>query len=188
MRTAPTFSSFTQPAHAGTSEESQMLNHGSPPPMSTSPLPHVDAVRIRHHLNTSLAAGGAPGVRGLPGEGTLGRARLACVKSVRLFGEEFAVHARIVNFRVSFPRGPNHCSPGSRPSGPPTPARVRGHGYRGWRPFFARHPRAWGFNRPTRQYNGCVTRPDRRQGARAPRGYLPDGRPGPTGGNRASAA
>ena len=83
-----------------TSEESKALNLDTSSKVILSASGMCDAGRIRHHLKHNLWRKECTIVFvGYQAEGSLGRALLEGAKSVKLFGEEIAVNARIVNFK-----------------------------------------------------------------------------------------
>ena len=83
-----------------TSEESKLLNMDKSSKIIISASGMCDAGRIRHHLKHNLWRPECAVVFvGYQGEGTLGRRLLEGAKSVKLFGEEISVNARIVNFK-----------------------------------------------------------------------------------------
>ena len=82
-----------------TSEESKALNMDMTPKVIISASGMCDAGRIRHHLKHNLWRSECTiCFVGYQAQGSLGARLLDGVDKVRLFGEEIAVHARIVKF------------------------------------------------------------------------------------------
>ena len=179
---------FTNLRMTETSEESKALNEDRTPKVIISASGMCDAGRIRHHLKHNLWRPECTVVFvGYQGEGTLGRALLEGVKSVKLFGEEIAVHAQIVNFQgLSSHADRNHLLSWLQAIQAPKPQHVFVvHGDREVAPFFAKTIQGLGFTAHAPQYTEVydliadkVTEP----------GYLPERKARTTGGMRASAA
>lgn len=169
-------------------DESKALNMDKSSKVIISASGMCDAGRIRHHLKHNLWRPECTVVFvGYQGEGTLGRALLEGVKSVKLFGEEIAVHAQIVNFQgLSSHADRNHLLSWIQAIQAPKPQHVFVvHGDREVAPFFAKTIQGLGFTAHAPQYTEVydliadkVTEP----------GYLPERKARTTGGMRASAA
>ena len=83
-----------------TVDESKALNEDHTPKVIISASGMCDAGCIRHHLKYNLwRADSAVVFVGFQSPGTLGRTLLDGVTSVKLFGEDVAVRAKVVNFQ-----------------------------------------------------------------------------------------
>ena len=83
-----------------TKEESMAINGDPTPKVIISASGMCDAGRIRHHLKYNLwRADSAVVFVGFQSPGTLGRTLLDGTPSVKLFGEDVAVRAKVVNFQ-----------------------------------------------------------------------------------------
>ena len=179
---------FTNLRMTETSEESKMLNMDPTPKVIISASGMCDAGRIRHHLKHNLWRPECTVVFvGYQGEGTLGRALLEGVKSVKLFGEEIAVHARIENFQgLSSHADRNHLLAWIQAIQAPKPQHVFVvHGDREVAPFFAKTIQGLGFTAHAPQYTEVY---DLIADKVVEPGYLPERKARTTGGMRASAA
>ena len=83
-----------------TIDESKLLNMDATPKVIISASGMCDAGRIRHHLKYNLwKPNSAVVFVGFQSPGTLGRHLLEGAQSVKMFGEDVAVRAKIVNFQ-----------------------------------------------------------------------------------------
>ena len=83
-----------------TSDESKLINADMRPKVILSASGMCEAGRIRHHLKYNLWRPESTIVFvGFQSPGTLGRALMDGAKSVKLFGEEIAVQAELMNFK-----------------------------------------------------------------------------------------
>nr|WP_325196034.1 MBL fold metallo-hydrolase [uncultured Oscillibacter sp.] len=146
---------FTNLRMTETSEESKALNMDATPKVIISASGMCDAGRIRHHLKHNLWRPECTVVFvGYQGEGTLGRSLLEGTKSVKLFGEEIAVHAKIVNFQgLSSHADRDHLLSWISDFREPKPQHVFVvHGDREVAPFFAQTIQGMGFTAHAPQY------------------------------------
>ena len=179
---------FTNLRMTETSEESKMLNMDPTPKVIISASGMCDAGRIRHHLKYNLwRADSAVVFVGFQSPGTLGRTLLDGTPSVKLFGEDVAVRAKVVNFQgLSSHADHDHLLDWIGHFKEPKPQHVFVvHGDREVAPFFAKTIQGLGFTAHAPQYTEVydliadkVTEP----------GYLPERKARTTGGMRASAA
>ncbi len=147
--------SFSNLRMTETSEESKLLNEDRAPKVIISASGMCDAGRIRHHLKHNLWRPECTVVFvGYQGEGTLGRHLLEGTKSVKLFGEDIAVHAKIVNFQgLSSHADRDHLISWISDFQSPKPQHVFVvHGDREVAPFFAQTINNLGFAAHAPQY------------------------------------
>ena len=157
-----------------TSEESKMLNMDPTPKVIISASGMCDAGRIRHHLKHNLWRPESSVVFvGFQSPGTLGRHLLEGAESVKMFGEEIAVRAKIVNFQgLSSHADHDHLIGWVRHF---DPARTQHvfivHGDREVAPVFAEEVKSLGFAAHAPQYTEEYDLLENRQLAA---GYLPE--------------
>ena len=179
---------FTNLRMTETSEESKALNEDPAPKVIISASGMCDAGRIRHHLKHNLWRKESTVVFvGYQGEGTLGRALLEGTKSVKLFGEEIAVNAEIVNFQgLSSHADRDHLLGWIAGFKEPKPRHVFVvHGDREVAPFFAQSLQSMGFAAHAPQYTEVY---DLTADKVLAPGYLPERKAKTVGGVRTSSA
>ena len=157
-----------------TKEESMAINGDPTPKVIISAAGMCDAGRIRHHLKHNLWRPESSVVFvGFQSPGTLGRHLLEGAESVKMFGEEIAVRAKIVNFQgLSSHADHDHLIGWVRHF---DPARTQHvfivHGDREVAPVFAEEVKSLGFAAHAPQYTEEYDLLENRQLAA---GYLPE--------------
>ena len=180
--------SFSNLRMTETSEESKMLNADKTPKIIISASGMCDAGRIRHHLQHNLWRPECTVCFvGYQSEGTLGRHLLDGAKSVKLFGEEIAVNAKIVNFQgLSSHADRDHLMAWISAAKTPKPQHVFiVHGDREVAPFFAQTVQQLGFTAHAPQYTEVF---DLIAGRTIETGYLPERKARAADGSRMSPA
>ena len=167
-------------------EESKMLNTDKTPKVIISASGMCDAGRIRHHLKYNLWRHDSTIVFvGFQGEGTLGRTLLEGAQSVKLFGEEIAVNAEIVNFKgLSSHADRDHLIAWAQSFDGPKHIFVT-HGDREVAPYFAESLQKLGLNAHAPQYTECW---DLLSGKMVEQGYLPERKTTTPAGGKTSTA
>jgi len=171
-------------------EESRSLNSDPTPKVIISASGMCDAGRIRHHLKHNLWRPECTILFvGYQGEGTLGRSLLEGAKSVKLFGEEITVRARLENFTgLSSHADRDHLLKWITGFQHPKPQHVFVvHGDREVAPYFADTLIRLSYSAHAPQYTEVYDLTANRQ---LERGYLPERKVSKAtpGGARASAA
>ncbi|MCI2056845.1 MAG: MBL fold metallo-hydrolase [Oscillibacter sp.] len=165
---------FTNLRMTETMEESKALNEDRTPKVIISASGMCDAGRIRHHLKHNLWRPECSVVFvGYQGEGTLGRHLLEGAKSVKMFGEEIAVKAKIVNYTgLSSHADRDHLISWIADFKEPKPQHVFVvHGDREVAPYFAKSVEDLGFTAHAAQYTEVW---DLAACAQLEKGYLPE--------------
>jgi metallo-beta-lactamase family protein len=166
--------SFSNLNMTSTVEESKALNEDGIPKVIISASGMCDAGRIRHHLKHNLWRPECSVVFvGYQGEGTLGRHLLDGAKTVKMFGEEIAVKAKIVNYTgLSSHADRDHLIAWISSFKAPKPQHVFVvHGDREVAPFFAQTVAGLGFDAHAAQY---TEEWDLASCTRIAAGYLPE--------------
>lgn len=153
-------------------EESKLLNMDHTPKVILSASGMCDAGRIRHHLKYNLWRSESTVVFvGFQSPGTLGRILLDGAKSVKLFGEEIAVQAELVNFKgLSSHADRDHLIQWAQEFENPTHYFVV-HGDREVAPYFAESLKKLGLSAHAPQYTEVYDLLENRQ---VDVGYLPE--------------
>ena len=153
-------------------EESKQLNMDATPKVIISASGMCDAGRVRHHLKHNLWREESTVVFvGFQSPGTLGRTLLDGAESVKLFGEDVAVQAEIVNFRgLSSHADRKHLLEWAQSFENPTHFFVV-HGDREVAPYFADSLERLGLSAHAPQYTEVY---DLITGRQLEQGYLPE--------------
>ena len=165
---------FTNLRMTESTDESRALNEDKTPKVIISASGMCDAGRIRHHLKHNLWRPDSCIVFvGYQGEGTLGRHLLEGAESVKLFGEEIAVRAKIVNYTgLSSHADRDHLISWITDFTEQKPTHVFVvHGDREVAPFFAKTLNDLGLEAHAAQYTEVYDLKENRQLAA---GYLPE--------------
>ena len=156
-------------------EDSKQLNADLTPKVIISASGMCDAGRIRHHLKHNLWRYNSSIVFvGYQVPGTLGRRIIDGAESVKLFGEDVAVHAKIINLKgLSAHADHNHLVEWVQ-SFNPKPERVFVvHGDADIAPAFAEELRTLGFTAEAPMFTACF---DLAEGVALENGYMPERR------------
>ena len=153
-------------------EESKMLNIDKTPKVIISASGMCDAGRVRHHLKHNLWRADSTVVFvGFQSPGTLGRTLLEGAVHVKLFGEDVAVRAEIVNFKgLSSHADRKHLLEWAQSFEHPTRFFVV-HGDREVAPYFADSLERLGYTAHAPQYTEVYDLVENRQ---LEHGYLPE--------------
>ena len=156
-------------------EESKQLNADPTPKVIISASGMCDAGRIRHHLKHNLWRYNSSIVFvGYQVPGTLGRRIIDGAESVKLFGEEVAVRARIVNFKGLSAHADHDHLVRWVESFDPKPKKVFVvHGDEEIAPKFAEELRDLGFNADAPMFTACY---DLARDVELENGYMPERR------------
>jgi len=169
-----------------TLDESKMLNFDRTPKVIISASGMCDAGRIRHHLKHNLWRPECTVVFvGFQGEGTLGRHLLNGAETVKMFGEEIAVKAELVNFKgLSSHADRDHLLAWAQSFEHPKHVFVV-HGDREVAPYFADSLVKLGLSAHAPQYTEVV---DLITGETVEQGYLPKRKTTTPSGSKISSA
>ncbi len=167
--------SFTNLHMVESGEESKQLNADPTPKVIISASGMCDAGRIRHHLKPNLWRYNCTVLFvGYQVPGTLGRRIIDGAESVKLFGEEVAVRAKIVNFKGLSAHADHDHLVGWVQSFDPKPERVFVvHGDEDIAPAFAEELRGLGFTADAPMFTACF---DLARGVELENGYMPERR------------
>ena len=167
--------SFTNLHMVESGEESRQLNNDPTPKVIISASGMCDAGRIRHHLKYNLWRYNSTIVFvGYQVPGTLGRRIIDGAESVKLFGEDVVVRAKIVNFKGLSAHADHDHLVGWVQSFDPKPEKVFVvHGDNDIAPAFAEELQGLGFNADAPMFTACY---DLAANRALEDGYMPERR------------